>query len=42
MEKENARLRSAVSDLTVDEFLSPAHKRVAVDHMLDELSVSQH
>ncbi|MEO1475388.1 MAG: IS3 family transposase [Pseudomonadota bacterium] len=51
MEKENARLRRAVSDLTVDnqilqevvrgKFLSPSRKRIAVDHVVAELGVSE-
>ncbi|MEQ3629178.1 MAG: IS3 family transposase [Hyphomonas sp.] len=50
IEKENARLRRAVSDLTLDnqilqevvrgKLLSPSRKRVAVDHVVDELGVS--
>ncbi|MEL7110823.1 MAG: IS3 family transposase [Pseudomonadota bacterium] len=50
IEKENARLRRAVSDLTLDnqilqevvrgKFLSPSRKRIAVDHVVEELGVS--
>ncbi|WOR15254.1 IS3 family transposase [Hyphomonas sp. FCG-A18] len=50
IEKENARLRRAVSDLTLDnqilqevvrgKLLSPSRKRVAVDHVVDKLGVS--
>ncbi|HBN93097.1 MAG TPA: IS3 family transposase [Hyphomonas sp.] len=50
IEKENARLRRAVSDLTLDnqilkevvrgKLLSPSRKRVAVDHVVEELGVS--
>ncbi|MEP1142411.1 MAG: IS3 family transposase [Henriciella sp.] len=50
IEKENARLRPAVSDLTLDnqilqevvrgKFLSPSRKRIAVDHVVEELGVS--
>ncbi|WP_414651597.1 MULTISPECIES: IS3 family transposase [Hyphomonas] len=50
IEKENARLRRAVSDLTLDnqilkevvpgKVLSPSRKRVAVDHVVEELGVS--
>ncbi|MBU1287328.1 MAG: IS3 family transposase [Alphaproteobacteria bacterium] len=51
MEKENARLRRAVSDLTLDnqilqevvrgKFLSPSRRRAAVDHVVEELGVSE-
>ncbi|MFY9240757.1 MAG: IS3 family transposase [Roseovarius sp.] len=51
IEKENARLRRAVSDLTLDnqilqevgagKVLSPSRKRIAVDHVVEELGVSE-
>ncbi|HAE94571.1 MAG TPA: IS3 family transposase [Hyphomonas atlantica] len=51
MEKENARLRRAVSDLTLDnqilqevvrgKFLSPSRRRAAVDHVVEKLGVSE-
>ncbi|MBU1287597.1 MAG: IS3 family transposase [Alphaproteobacteria bacterium] len=51
MEKENARLRRAVSDLTLDnqilqevvrgKFLSPSRRCAAVDHVVKELGVSE-
>ncbi|MBU2083707.1 MAG: IS3 family transposase, partial [Alphaproteobacteria bacterium] len=51
MEKENARLRRAVSDLTLDnqilqevgagKVLSPSRRRAAVDHVVEELGVSE-
>ncbi|MFI3905636.1 IS3 family transposase [Ochrobactrum sp. S1502_03] len=51
LEAENARLRRAVSDLTLDKMilaeaakgklLSPARRRACVDHVLDELKVSE-
>ncbi|MFN3214848.1 MAG: IS3 family transposase [Henriciella sp.] len=50
VEKENARLRRAVSDLTLDnqilqevvrgKLLSPSRKRIAVDHVVEVLGVS--
>ncbi|MCT7666055.1 IS3 family transposase [Shinella kummerowiae] len=51
LEAENARLRRAVSDLTLDKMilaeaakgklLSPARRRACVDHVIDELKVSE-
>ncbi|MCD1266334.1 IS3 family transposase [Shinella sumterensis] len=51
LEAENARLRRAVSDLTLDKMilaeaakgklLSPARRRACVDHVIDELTVSE-
>ncbi|MEM1152033.1 MAG: IS3 family transposase [Pseudomonadota bacterium] len=51
MEKENARLRRAVSDLTLDnqilqevvrgKFLSPSRKRDAVDHVVETLGATE-
>ncbi|WP_439620782.1 IS3 family transposase [Hyphomonas sp.] len=51
MEKENARLRRAVSDLTLDnqilqevgagKVLSPSRRRAVVDHVVEELGVSE-
>ncbi|WP_273239771.1 IS3 family transposase [Hyphomonas atlantica corrig.] len=51
MEKENARLRRAVSDLTLDnqilqevgagKVLSPSRRRAAVDHVVEKLGVSE-
>ncbi|WP_456306517.1 IS3 family transposase [Muricoccus nepalensis] len=51
LERENARLRKAVSDLTLDKvilkeaangkILSPARRRAAVGHVRDELGVSE-
>ncbi|PWE52240.1 IS3 family transposase [Metarhizobium album] len=51
LEAENARLRRAVSDLTLDKMilaeaakgklLSPARRRACVDHVTDELKVSE-
>ncbi|WP_241765653.1 IS3 family transposase [Hyphomonas chukchiensis] len=51
MEKENVRLRRAVSDLTLDnqilqevgagKVLSPSRKRIAVDHVVEGLGVSE-
>ncbi|MEP9374475.1 IS3 family transposase [Mesorhizobium sp. KR1-2] len=51
LEAENARLRRAVSDLTLDKMilaeaakgklLSPARRRACVDHVVEELGVSE-
>ncbi|WP_241767061.1 IS3 family transposase [Hyphomonas oceanitis] len=51
MEKENTRLRRAVSDLTLDnqilqevgagKVLSPSRRRIAVDHVVEGLGVSE-
>ncbi|WP_088016590.1 MULTISPECIES: IS3 family transposase [unclassified Shinella] len=51
LEAENARLRRAVSDLTLDKMilaeaakgklLSPARRRACVDHVINELKVSE-
>ncbi|MEL6245033.1 MAG: IS3 family transposase [Pseudomonadota bacterium] len=51
MEKENVRLRKAISDLMLDnqilqevnqgKVLSPSRRRIAVDHVVEELGVSQ-
>ena len=43
LEKENGRLRKAISDLTLDrgKLLSPARRRQCVDHLQAELGISE-